>query len=367
MMTDLDAKKLLLSCPGDTIQETIDTIGMSQAELAERLGRSIPKLNELIKGKAPITIETAKKLEYVLGIDSSLWLNLERHYQDELHDIEQMEDLAKCKDWVNAFPIKFLKETGILPNTTDKTELAEKLLKFFRIATPTQWSEIYVGSSLAFKIDLKQIVEPEAISVWLRIGELQSEKLDLKPYDKTLIRRRFNDIQKISFNKSENWMALLQNICAECGIALVYTPCISKAPIFGAARWIKNNTLPMIQLTDRGKDYAQFWFIFYHELAHILYHGKKDIFIDKIDQIKSDSEKEAQADDFAQRMLLSDKERNELFQNTQFDASVIDKFSMKFKKHPAIIVAQIQRKFTSYQDKTLNSYRENVLFEDLSL
>lgn len=57
-MTDLEAKKLLLSCPGDTIQETIDKIGMSQAELAERLGRSIPKLNELIKGKAPITKET---------------------------------------------------------------------------------------------------------------------------------------------------------------------------------------------------------------------------------------------------------------------------------------------------------------------
>jgi plasmid maintenance system antidote protein VapI len=42
----------------------LGTIGMSQAELAERLGRSVPQLNELIKGKAPITKETATKLEY---------------------------------------------------------------------------------------------------------------------------------------------------------------------------------------------------------------------------------------------------------------------------------------------------------------
>lgn len=58
-MTDLQIKKSLLSCPGDSIQEHIDHIAMSQAELAERLGRSVPKLNELIKGKVPITKETA--------------------------------------------------------------------------------------------------------------------------------------------------------------------------------------------------------------------------------------------------------------------------------------------------------------------
>ena len=79
-MNNLEAKKALLSCPGDTIQDTIDEIGMSQAELAERLGRSIPKLNELIKGKAPITKDTATKLEYVLGVPANFWLSLERNF-----------------------------------------------------------------------------------------------------------------------------------------------------------------------------------------------------------------------------------------------------------------------------------------------
>jgi len=44
----------LLSPPGDTIQETIDALGMTQAELAQRMGRPKEKINELIKGKAPI-------------------------------------------------------------------------------------------------------------------------------------------------------------------------------------------------------------------------------------------------------------------------------------------------------------------------
>ena len=91
-MNNLELKKSLLSCPGDTIQEYIDHIGMLQAELAERLGRSVPELNELIKGKAPITKETATRLEYVLGVPASFWLNLEHQYQEELLGIELLEN-----------------------------------------------------------------------------------------------------------------------------------------------------------------------------------------------------------------------------------------------------------------------------------
>ena len=90
-MTDLELKKSLLSTPGDRIQEHIDFVGMSQAELAERLGSSVFKLNELIKGKAPVTKEIATKLEHVSGIPASFWLNLERRYREELLEIEQME------------------------------------------------------------------------------------------------------------------------------------------------------------------------------------------------------------------------------------------------------------------------------------
>ncbi|MBL0026952.1 MAG: helix-turn-helix domain-containing protein [Saprospiraceae bacterium] len=108
-MDTLQLKKSLLSTPGERIQEHIDFTGMSQAELAERLGRSVPKLNELIKGKAPITKETASKLEFVLGVPASFWLNLEKIYQEELLQIEQLEFLETCKSWVSGFPIVALK------------------------------------------------------------------------------------------------------------------------------------------------------------------------------------------------------------------------------------------------------------------
>jgi len=367
-MTDLEAKKLLLSCPGDTIQETIDEIGMSQAELAERLGRSIPKLNELIKGKAPITKETATKLEYVLGVPASFWLNLERAYQDELLAIDQIEYLEQCIEWLKSFPVLLMKKMGLLPNTNEKPLLVESLLKFFRVASPVQWSSLYTNNELAFKIDLNHTAEPQAISVWLRLGELQADKLQTAEFDKKLIRERFDEIQALCYHNPENWMELLQKICSECGIALVYTPCISKAPIYGATRWIRNSSKPLIQIADRQKDYNAFWFSFYHELAHILLHGKKEIFIDGLDNLNIDGEKEKQADDFAARMLLSEKERNELFRNSDFPAELILSFSRKYKKNPSIIVSQLQReKKVEYNNVSLVSMKIKVAFSELTL
>lgn len=367
-MNALELKKSLLACPGDTIQEHIEEIGMSQAELAERLGRSVPKLNELIKGKAPITKETATKLEYVLGVPASFWLNLERQYQDELLEIEKLEHLEQCKEWVSSFPLAVMKKLRLLPETRNKTELADGLLKYFRVASPQQWSDIYVGSSMAFKIELRHTAEPQAISVWLRLGELQAEHLQLAPFDKKALRNSLDQIQTIAYNHDNDWLNQLQQVCAACGVALVYTPCIAKAPIYGATRWIKNNTIPLVQVTDRQKDYNAFWFTFYHELAHILLHGKKEIFIEGLDSINPDKEKEDEADAFAARHLLSEKERNELFQHYSFTPELILHLSQKFKKHPGIIVAQVQRQHNNlYKDVKLNRLKTKVVFNEITM
>jgi HTH-type transcriptional regulator / antitoxin HigA len=367
-MNDLTLKKTLLSCPGDTIQEHIDHIGMSQAELAERLGRSVPKLNELIKGKAPITKETATRLEYVLGVPASFWLNLERQYQDELLGIEQLEYLEQCKGWLKGFPLAALKKMKVIPNTQNENELVAGLLKFFRVASPAEWSTIYEGSSMAFKIELRHTADPKAISAWLRIGELQAEKLDLKPFDKKKLSDSIPSMQEISFEQPDNWMEELQQVCSLCGVALVYTPCISKAPIYGATRWTKNKTIPLIQVTDRQKDYNAFWFTFYHELAHIKYHNKSDIFIDGLKEILPDKSKETEADEFAARMLLSEKDRNELNRYSSFPKELVLTLSKKFRRHPGIIVSQIQRINNNlYKDVRLNSLKSKVAFHELNL
>lgn len=94
-MTDLEAKKELLSCPGDTIQEILEDKNMSQKILAHQIGCSLSMLNELISGKAPITKEIAVKLERVLLLPANFWLNLQSQYQDAVIEIQRLEEAEK--------------------------------------------------------------------------------------------------------------------------------------------------------------------------------------------------------------------------------------------------------------------------------
>lgn len=68
--------------PGETLGETLDTLGMTQAEIAERTGLPKKIINEIILGKAAITAETALQFERVLEIPASFWINLESNYQN---------------------------------------------------------------------------------------------------------------------------------------------------------------------------------------------------------------------------------------------------------------------------------------------
>ena len=54
--------------PGELLVEALEERGMSQSELARRMGRPIKTINEIVNGKAAITPETAIQLELTLGI-----------------------------------------------------------------------------------------------------------------------------------------------------------------------------------------------------------------------------------------------------------------------------------------------------------
>ena len=73
-----------VSPPGDTILDMMEERDWSQVELARRLGFSPKHLNQLIKGKASLTDDTALRLERVLGSTANFWLNREARYRERL-------------------------------------------------------------------------------------------------------------------------------------------------------------------------------------------------------------------------------------------------------------------------------------------
>jgi addiction module HigA family antidote len=59
------------------VEEFLKPLGMSQVELAERIGVSFPRVNELVHAKRGMTPDTALRLERLFGMEAQFWLNLQ--------------------------------------------------------------------------------------------------------------------------------------------------------------------------------------------------------------------------------------------------------------------------------------------------
>lgn len=372
-LSTLEAKKQLLSPPGATILETIDNLGISQTELGERLGKSRAKTSDLINGKTAITNETAQKLEMVLGVSASFWLNLEKEYQEEILKIDKLSFFETCKGWLKGFPLPYLKKLNFLPKTNDKVLLSESLLKFFGIASPNEWQNIYCEASMSFKIELKHTATPQAVSAWLRIGELKAREVKVEDFDNKKLRSQIKKIESLSKSPTNHWLEDLQKLCADVGIALCLVPSVPKAPIYGVARWINKKSTPLIQLTDRNKDYNSFWFSFYHELGHILIHNKSEVFLEGLNDISQDELKEKEADDFAEKHLkIPPQKINNLpdfsYLTHEQKKRLVFELAEELQLHPSIIISQLQRnEIAPYNDAELNQLKIKVDFSASSL
>jgi addiction module HigA family antidote len=64
--------------PGEMLlKEFLEPLGMTQVELAERIGASLQRVNGIIRGKRSVTPDTALRLEQLFGASAQFWLNLQ--------------------------------------------------------------------------------------------------------------------------------------------------------------------------------------------------------------------------------------------------------------------------------------------------
>ncbi len=297
---DIEAAKFLISPPGDTLKDTIDAQKITQADLAKRMKRPTKTINEIIKGKASITPDTAIQLQRVLGISSEFWMEREKEYRLELAEIKEAERLFSAKDWLVNFPLAQMKSLGWIDYSSNNiVEKFEAILSFFAIsnkeAFDNYYGEKYINS---FATRMNDKMETNyAVAAWLRKGHLQAKKIVTHPYNKTKFVNSLNEIKLIMSEQPENFFENLQNLCSNSGVLVVHTPCLPKANIHGSTFWINNN--PVIQLSNQYKRNDIFWFTFFHEVGHILKHKKTDVFIEGLEYSELGKIKEKEADQFA--------------------------------------------------------------------
>lgn len=75
----LNNRKRRPTHPGEILREdVIPALKITQGEFARRLGVSRRTVNEILREKRPVTVDTAHRLARVLGTSPDVWLGLQQ-------------------------------------------------------------------------------------------------------------------------------------------------------------------------------------------------------------------------------------------------------------------------------------------------
>lgn len=267
--------------PGEVLLEYLEAVGMSQAEFAERMGLSRKTVNEIIKAKAPITSETAIRLERVLGRPAHFWTNLEANYQATKSKLEEEAQLRADTEWLDGLPLREMAKLGWIRWHENRVQQLQEVLAYFGIASIRQWDSVWEGYDAAFRQSRKSRSTSEAISAWLRRGELVAQQVECRSYNATNFRAALDSIRALTRESVAVFQSDLVTTCAECGVAVAFVPELPKTGISGATRWLSKDKA-LIQLSLRYKTNDHLWFTFFHEAGHILLHRKRAVFLEGV-------------------------------------------------------------------------------------
>ena len=292
--------------PGETLVETLDALGMTQQELSERIGLDKKTVNQIIKGKHPITPETARRLEFATGVPDRIWNNLENQYRDQLIRVNERERLETDKAVLDELPLNDLVRLGYVSTKKDKNQALKDVLSFFGFADVPllrQYWQTHLASDVRFRLTNAANLNIGSLAAWLRIGEIEAGRIETAPYSERSFKELLVTARRLTRLPIQDALAQLESLCASSGVALVVAPAIKGAPVNGSARWLKSDKA-LIQLSTRYKTDDQFWFSFFHESCHILKHGKKSKFITIEDSAAKTDAAEQEADQFAADWLI---------------------------------------------------------------
>ncbi len=314
--------------PGSELVEKLEEMGLDANDLAARMGYTPKAVNDILQGNSRITPDVAIMLEMITEIPADYWLRRQMSYDEFLSRERVKASLSDQPLWRKSFPeeldVRGWVRRGKIEGD-DKSGLS--LLKFFAVASPQAWDGYYKDAKLkvAFRISLAEVKDPYATSAWIRRGEILADRDPMEKQEQIPVRKRLkvalpeiiafaaaNKVRPKSKKRITYWtpeaevvddcMTGLQELCRKIGIRVLFVQNFKCAPIHGMYRWYKD--VPLIQLHDRFKDRATMWFTFFHELAHVLYHGKKGICLQNIEITHNYPEKEDEANCFAQKCMV---------------------------------------------------------------
>lgn len=301
--------------PGEYLAEWLEEENITQQHVADRLGWSRKRVNEVVGGRAPVSADAAIKLARVTGIPADSWLRFETAYRADLARLGETESLEASSSLLSPALAKYLRTLDATRATKNNAaQLVSDFLTFHRCGTVAAYqdivSDLYQGQfQLATLKDSGNSVDPDLLMAWIRAGEMTEsfEKARTATYDEAALRSLLPDLRHRVASPDQSMMTDLAKSLVTVGVTLQVVTPPSPFPLHGLTRWVEAR-VPVIQQTGRRSTDGFIVWTLFHELGHILNDPRGQTHFEFTTDKKRNTHAERAANDFAMKTLFEESE-----------------------------------------------------------
>ena len=333
---------------GKYLKDYLEFNNISQSEFALRMGITQKHMNELLNGKANVTLEMAANIERLTGINSSFIINVENSNKIKENILEQygtienvrkqISELYNINDLKKTNWIKFKDETNILQICIDILDFLK--VKDFSVVKRMEEQVLFKKTGDDFN----------KIALWIAHCDEIVKEQKVSEYNSYNLLFLIKDLNEYAFNNPTN-IDEIKVLLNKYGIYFACEKAMPGTKVRGCFK-VKGNQ-PAIYITDNyaGKD--SFFFELFHEIGHCksdYNEGKNKVIID------GNEEKEKRADQFALKMMINDYIWKQVL-DADFNEEKLKNISEINKIPMSFIVGRLAKiNKISYRSKL---YREN--------
>ena len=224
----------VLTHPGTTLKQLLNQKNMSQRELAVRTGLTEAYLSSLINCKKPLSVGTAKKMEYALGYTAEGWLAIQARNDLALYNFEEQNSITvKERNLLKKLEqiILFMQEKELLTQYGSPVNLVIELRQKMKVANLTAIPESFQTGIFDKP---KKIINPYLYYACIGLCEYITSRITGSiPFDQEKLQKKRPDLEALLAGKAD--LKAIKNVLKDCGVRLFWLPRFGEMELEGYA------------------------------------------------------------------------------------------------------------------------------------
>ncbi len=340
--------------PGELVNSMMVEREWSQSDLAYVLGMTTATVNQILKGKRPITAEMAKLLGVAFGVAAETFAEVQARWNIRSAPDPSDDVRVRAKTQFR-YPLREMIKRGWIGDVRDGFDLHGELCHFFGV---NDLDSVPLMAHAAKKTSYDDV--PGSQLAWLfRVRQI-AKQMPTPRYSPDKLRSSVEQMKL--FRDAPEEARHVPRILHDAGVRFVIVEGLAGGRIDGVCFWLDGQS-PVIGLSTRFDRIDNFWFVLMHECAHVLHGHGRDAEIIDADlgaESGSESEEERIANDEARDFCVPKDKMLSFYQRKHPFFSDVDvrAFAKINGVHPGLVVGQIHH--MSGEFRNLRQHLVNV-------